>query len=162
MTSRWRRRPSFTSVDHITPDDTNEVGQHPAVLGARQRLHAVVGQDRVPVAHRRVPAAAGGARTAADLEGRQHQGPGFEPVDLVAHRHDLGHGLVPEGEALVGDGTAEHEQRVDLAAGDGDRPDERVRGLDQHGVGHLPPGDLARTDARELLHGSELCSRTSL
>ena len=70
----------------------------------------------------------------------------------IAHLDDLGHGLVAEGELPGPRGPAEHEERVDLAARDGDRAHQCVGGVDEGRFGDLEPLDLAGCGARELLH----------
>lgn len=140
--------------------DTDEVGQHPAVLDARQRLHAVVGQDRVRVAARRRAAPAPCAGAAAHLERRQHEVAWFER-DVVADRNHLRLGLVAQRERRC-PGRPRDEERVDLASGDGDRPDQRVGRFEELRLGYVEPLDDAGSCAGQLSHLTiivlELCS----
>ena len=139
--------------------DADEVGEHAAVLDARERLHAVVGEHRIAIAVRGMARGAGAAGAAADLERDDDALADLQPAHRVAERDDLGDALVAEREGPARREQAGGQEEVDVAARDGERTDQRFAVSLEPRLGNVPPSDGVGCAARELSHGPQLPSR---
>ena len=78
--------------------------------------------------------------------------PDVQPPYLIPERDDLGYALVPDRKRTLQGEEAASEQRVDLAARDGQRPDQRVVPSCELGLRHFAPLELISTFASKLSH----------
>ena len=138
--------------------DADHVREHAAVLGARERLHAVVGQHRIAVAVPGVAGGAGAARAARDLEGDDRALPDLQAGHRIPERDDLSDALVPERERSTRREQARGEEEVDVAARDGEGTDEGLAVPLEPRLRHVTPFDGVGADARELSHARQLSS----
>ena len=129
--------------------------------GVRQKAAPSLHRGAEPVGGHRTlvlavagaPATARGAVAAGDLKGDAHALARLDVADAVADVDDLRHALMPERERARERRLAGHDQRVEVARGDGQRAHERrAVGVELRG-GRLAPGELAGSEVVQLLHG---------
>jgi hypothetical protein len=128
-----------------------EVGQQPTPRQATHRPEPEGGQGRV---RGTVAGAAGSARlagAAGDLERHDHPVADLDRRDPVPDGDHVGHALVAERVRARQRVDALEDPDVEVAGGDGDRPDEGGA-VGQLGLGRLLPVEGPRTVEDEALH----------
>ncbi len=132
--------------------DGEQVGDRAAVPAAGlAEAERGAGLRAVGVTGGEAPVAARRAASARDLEGDEDALADAPVAHLVTDGDDLGDRLVPDGERAREDAEPGHD-RIQVAARDRERADDRalrVRGLR---VRRVLPGDLSGFDVRELAH----------
>src|SRR5262249_33539799 len=127
--------------------------------GARERLHAVVGEHRIAITVRGMARGAGAAGAARDLEGDDDALANLEAAHRIAELEDLGDTLVAKREGSTGREQAGGEEEIDVAPRDGERTDEGFAVSLEPRRGNVLPSDGVWCVARELLHGRQLTGR---
>ena len=138
--------------------DAEDVREHAAVLGARERLHAVVGEHRIAIAVRGMARGAGAAGTARDLEGDDDALANLQPAHRVPELEGSRRHLVAERERPARREQAGGEEEIDVAPCDGERTDEGFAVSLEPRRGNVLPSDGVGCAARELSHGRQLPS----
>ena len=135
--------------------DGEQVGDGAAVAAARlAEAERGAGLRAVGVAGREAPVAARVAGPARHLERDEDAVADRALADVRADRDDLGDRLVADGERAGEDAEPGHD-RVEVAAGDGERADDHAARVGGLRVGRLLPRDPSGLEVRELTHGAE-------
>ena len=142
--------------------DAEQIGEHAPVLGARERLHAVIGEHGEFVAVRGVAGAAGATRAARDLEGHHDSLTDLQAVHGVTEGHHFADALVPERERLARGEQARGQEQVDIAARDRQGTNQGFHVCLDPRRGDLAPFECAGCGASELSHGPEFARARDL
>src|SRR5207253_9946902 len=127
--------------------DEYPVGEHSAVLDARQGLHPVIRKDWIGITHSRVSTPTSDTSAAAQLEGARDQIARGKTFDRLAGGYDLGDGLVTDRKPFRGCWPETDEEWIDLAPCDSDGPHQRRAGVAQLRLATVLPREMIRREA---------------
>ena len=140
----------------------HQVGEHAAVLDARERLHAVVGERGIALAVRGVAAPRSGRSgrsspgTRRPRAGRSRARARASPSAATSPTHSW-----PSANGPRCGKKPRRQEAVDVAARDRERAHERLAVAAEARLRDVVPLELARADAGELSHASTASQRAA-